>query len=61
MIYVCVWPLTTQRLLMAYSRFRGAADMYDPPPRLISVKNDPLRKSGGPKCCDARDGFSTMW
>src|SRR5271165_3360033 len=22
---------------------------------------DPLRKSGGPKCCDAQHGFSTMW
>jgi hypothetical protein len=23
--------------------------------------NDPLRKSGVPKCCDAQHGFSTMW
>ena len=22
---------------------------------------DPFRKSGGPKCCDAQHGFSTMW
>src|SRR3984893_359838 len=26
-----------------------------------SIENDPVRKSGGPKCCDAQDGFSTMW
>ncbi len=25
-----------------------------------SIENDPLRKSGGPKCCDAQHGFSTM-
>jgi hypothetical protein len=22
---------------------------------------DPLQKSGGPKCCDAQDGFLAMW
>jgi hypothetical protein len=26
-----------------------------------SIENDPLRKSGGPKCCDAQHGFLIMW
>jgi hypothetical protein len=28
--------------------------------RAFSHDQDPLRKSGGPKCCDAQHAFSTM-
>ena len=43
-----------------FVRFWGSPDMADYPPRLVYDANDPLQKSGGPKCCDAQHGFSTM-
>jgi hypothetical protein len=42
-------------------RFRGGADIEGQAKQVGSVAIDPLRKSGGPKRCDAQHGFSTMW
>jgi hypothetical protein len=41
------------------SAFGGAADIDRPPIRVGSDAIDPLRKSGGPKCCNAQRGFRT--
>jgi hypothetical protein len=38
----------------------GTADIDWPPAPIASEAYDPLRKSGGPKCCGAQHGFSTM-
>jgi hypothetical protein len=35
----------------------GTADIDWPPAPIASEAYDPLRKSGGPKCCDAQRGF----
>jgi len=35
----------------------GTADIDRPPAPIASEAYDPLRKSGGPKCCDAQHGF----
>jgi hypothetical protein len=37
----------------------GTADIDWPPARIASEAYDPLRKSGGPKCCDAQRGISS--
>jgi hypothetical protein len=40
--------------------FAVPADIDRPRHPVASDENDPLRKSGGPKCCDAQHGFLTM-
>ena len=39
----------------------GTADIDWPPAPIASEAYDPERKLGWPKCCDAQDGFWTMW